>query len=86
MEAKKARYARAGIPWYWEVTLATHHSEIAHIHAYTLTPEVKPADPGITVLHRANYVLAGAWSPADSGAVSINHPFPIGISWSELVF
>ncbi len=86
MELKKARYARAGIPWYWEVTLATHRSEIAHIHAFTLIPEVKPADPGITVLHRANYVLAGAWSPGDAGAVRIDHPFPISIPWSELVF
>ncbi|PSR66849.1 Uma2 family endonuclease [Nocardia sp. MDA0666] len=85
-EAKKARYARAGIPWYWEVTLATHRSEIAHIHAYTLIPEVKPPDPGIPVLHRANYVLAGAWFPADAGAATINHPFPISIPWSELEF
>lgn len=54
--------------------------------AYTLIPEVKPPDPGITVLHRANYVLAGAWSPTHTGAVTINHPFPISIPWSDLEF
>lgn len=85
MELKRARYAKAGIPWYWEVTLATQRSEIAHIHAYTLIPEIDPP-PGITVLHRANYILAGAWSPTDAGAISINHPFPITIPWSALQF
>ncbi len=86
MELKKARYAKAGIPWYWEVTLATQRSEIAHIHAYTLVPDVRPPEPGITVLHRANYILAGAWSPTDTGSITINHPFPITIPWSELDF
>ncbi len=86
MELKKARYAKAGVPWYWEVTLATQRSEIAHIHAYTLVPDVQPPEPGIKVLHRANYILAGAWSSAGSGAIAINHPFPISIRWSDLEF
>lgn len=38
------------------------------------------------VLHRANYVLAGTWSPTDAGAVTINHPFPISVPWSDLEF
>ena len=54
--------------------------------AYTLILKVKPPDPGTTVLHRANYVLAGAWSPTHTGAVTINHPFPISIPWSDLEF
>ncbi|WP_156511228.1 hypothetical protein [Nocardia nova] len=47
---------------------------------------MKPPDPGITVLHCANYVLAGAWSPTDAGAATVNHPFPINIPWSDLEF
>ncbi|MET8871570.1 Uma2 family endonuclease [Nocardia sp. NPDC004604] len=85
MELKKARYAAAGIPWYWEVTLATQQSAIAHVHAYVLAPDVA-APPGVTVLHQANYILAGTWSPSESEAIEIDHPFPIHIPWSELEF
>ncbi len=86
MELKKARYAKAGIPWYWEVTLATQRSAIAHVHAYVLASQVGPLPPGVSVLHQANYVLAGAWSPTASESVRIDHPFPIDIPWSELEF
>ena len=86
MELKKARYARASIPWYWEVTLATQRSAIAHVHAYVLAPRVGPLPPGVSVLHQANYVLAGAWSPTGSESINIDHPFPIDIPWAELEF
>ncbi|MBO0853412.1 MAG: Uma2 family endonuclease, partial [Nocardia sp.] len=86
MELKKARYAKAGIPWYWEVTLATQRAAIAHVHAYVLAPRVGPLPDGVSVLHQANYVLAGAWSPAESEPIRIDHPFPISIGWAELEF
>lgn len=86
MELKKARYARASILWYWEVTLATQRSAIAHVHAYVLVPRVGPLPPGASVLHQANYVLAGAWSPTGSESITIDHPFPIDIPWADLEF
>ena len=85
MELKKARYAGAGIPWDWEVELAPPRSEIAHVLIYGLVPDGTSA-PGVTVLHRANYALAGIWSPKDSATIAIASPFPINIPWLELEF
>lgn len=34
--AKRAKYAKAGIPWYWEVTLEPEVGEIAVVAAYGL--------------------------------------------------
>lgn len=86
MEEKKAKYARAGIPWYWEIALARDKSEIAYVHAYALATEVDNLPPGVRALHTANYILAGSWSPSDSSAITIEFPFPITITWSELEF
>jgi len=86
MELRKARYANAGIPWYWEVTLATHQSAIAHVHAYALATEVDNLPPGVRALRPANYILIGSWSPNNSTAITIDFPFPITIHWSELEF
>ncbi|PPJ35177.1 Uma2 family endonuclease [Nocardia nova] len=86
MEAKKARYAGAGIPWYWEVTLARTESAIATIRAYALEIGHGDLPPGVRPLHPANYLLAGEWSPADSEEVRIDFPFPIVIGWQELEY
>lgn len=86
MEEKKAKYARAGIPWYWEIALARDKSEIAYVHAYALATEVDNLPPGVRALHTANYILAGSWSPNDSSTITIEFPFSITIAWSELEF
>ncbi|MFD4432853.1 Uma2 family endonuclease [Nocardia sp. NPDC058497] len=66
MEAKRARYAAAGIPWYWEVTLHPRRSEIAYVQAYGLASGTGALPAGVSPLHKANYLLAGTWSHADS--------------------
>ncbi|MFC4124706.1 Uma2 family endonuclease [Nocardia rhizosphaerae] len=86
MEQKKARYAKAGIPWYWEIGLHQHRSEIAFVHVYGLASDTAPLPAGVSPLHKANYVLAGTWSPTDSTEITIDFPFPITIPWSELAF
>ncbi|MFC6009713.1 Uma2 family endonuclease [Nocardia lasii] len=84
MEAKRARYAAAGIPWYWEVTLHPERSEIAYVQAYGLASGIADLPAGVSPLHKANYLLVGTWSPADSTEITIDFPFPITIAWSEL--
>ncbi|MEV6135849.1 Uma2 family endonuclease [Nocardia sp. NPDC051990] len=86
MEAKKARYARAGIPWYWEVTLEREKSAIAVVHAYALETTHGQLPAGVHPLHPANYLLTGSWTPKDSDAITSKFPFPIHIPWSELEF
>ncbi|MFD4442768.1 Uma2 family endonuclease [Nocardia sp. NPDC058519] len=84
MEAKRARYAASGIPWYWEVTLHPRRSEIAYVQAYGLASGTGALPAGVSPLHKANYLLAGTWSPADSTEITIDFPFPITIGWSDL--
>lgn len=86
MEAKKARYADAGIPWYWEVTLAHAESAIATIRAYALETGHGQLPSGVRPLHPANYLITGEWTRADTDGVRIDFPFPIEISWSALEF
>ncbi|MEV5837470.1 Uma2 family endonuclease [Nocardia sp. NPDC052112] len=86
MEAKKARYARAGIPSYWEVTLEREKSAISVVHAYVLETTHGELPAGVHPLHPANYLLTGSWAPKDSDAITTNFPFPIHIPWSELEF
>ncbi|MGW5314812.1 Uma2 family endonuclease [Nocardia thailandica] len=86
MEAKRARYAAGGIPWYWEVGLHPQRSEIAFVHAYVLESESGTLPPGVRPLHKANYLLAGTWAPHNSTEISIEFPFPITIPWSDLEF
>ncbi|WP_345499152.1 Uma2 family endonuclease [Nocardia callitridis] len=86
MEAKKARYAKAGIPWYWEVKLEREVSAIATVEAFALQSLPGELPPGVHPLHLANYLLVGKWSPKDSDAIDIEFPFPIHIPWSELEF
>ncbi|MEU2257165.1 Uma2 family endonuclease [Nocardia xishanensis] len=86
IEAKKGRYAGAGIPWYWEVTLERENSAIAMVHAYALETTHGQLPPGVHPLYAANYLLTGKWTPKDSDAIAIDFPFPIHIPWSELEF
>ncbi|GGK57733.1 Uma2 family endonuclease [Nocardia camponoti] len=84
MDAKRAKYAAAGIPWYWEVTLHPRRSEIAYVQAYGLASATGTLPAGVSPLHKANYLLADAWSPNDSTHIAIDFPFPISIPWTEL--
>ncbi|MGW4367590.1 Uma2 family endonuclease [Nocardia takedensis] len=86
MEAKKARYAGAGIPWYWEVTLERERSAIAVIRAYVLETTHGTLPEGVRPLRRANYLVAGEWTPKDSASIDIDFPFPIRIPWADLEF
>ncbi|MDR7171831.1 Uma2 family endonuclease [Nocardia kruczakiae] len=85
MEAKKARYAEAGIDWYWEVKLARNPRGIATVRAYALQTRTGNLPPGVHALHAMNYILADEWTPrADPNGISIEFPFPITIPWTEL--
>lgn len=86
MEAKKSRYAGAGIPWYWEVALAADVSTIATIRAYALQSGVGRLPDGVHPLYPTNYLLTGEWTPADAEGVRFDFPFPIRIGWPELAF
>jgi Uma2 family endonuclease len=86
MEAKKARYAGAGIPWYWEVTLAREESAIATIRAYVLETSPGELPPGVHPLRPANYLVTGEWTRATTGGVRIDFPFRIEIDWTALEF
>ncbi|WP_039822734.1 Uma2 family endonuclease [Nocardia testacea] len=86
MEAKKSRYAGAGIPWYWEVSLARDTSAIAVVRAYALETGHAQLPPGVRPLHPANYLMAGEWTPADEHGVRIPFPFPITIDWTDLEY
>ncbi|MGQ4597228.1 Uma2 family endonuclease [Nocardia sp. R6R-6] len=86
MYDKQARYAKAGIPWYWEVTLERAASTIAVVRAFALETTHGELPPGVHPLRKANYLVTGEWSPKDSDAITIDFPFPIHIPWSELEF
>ncbi|TLF73964.1 Uma2 family endonuclease [Nocardia cyriacigeorgica] len=86
VETKKARYASAGIPWYWEVILARTESAIAVVRAYALQTEYGRLPQGVRPLRQANYLVAGEWVPADADGIHIDFPFPISIPWSELEY
>ena len=86
VEAKKGRYATAGIPWYWEVTLARDVSAINAVRAYALETEPGQLPPGVRPLRSANYIIAGEWTPADEDGIHIDFPFPLTIPWTELEY
>ncbi|MET8798454.1 Uma2 family endonuclease [Nocardia sp. NPDC004568] len=86
IEAKKARYATNGIPWYWEVHLARSPRRIATVRAFVLETAPGQIHDGIRPLYRANYLLADEWAPTNTGAIEIDHPFPVHIPWAELEF
>ena len=86
IEAKKARYASAGIPWYWEAALDRSASAIASIRAYGLDSDPGPLPDGVRPLRQANYLLAGEWIPADDDGIRIKAPFPIAVDWAALAY
>lgn len=86
MEAKKGRYATAGIPWYWEVTLARENSAIATVRAYALETEHGKLPAGVRPLRSANYLLAGEWTTSAEEGIRFDFPFAISVPWSELEY
>lgn len=86
IEAKKARYAGAGIPWYWEVTLERDPRRIATIRAYALELGHGELPSGVTPLHPSNYIAAGEWESPNATGIEFDHPFAIRIPWAELEF
>lgn len=86
IEAKKARYAGSGIPWYWEVRLARDPRGIASVRAYGLETAPGRLPEGVRPLRPANYIVAAEWFPGRSSGIDIDHPFPIHIPWSELEY
>ncbi|KAA8889714.1 Uma2 family endonuclease [Nocardia colli] len=86
VEAKKGRYAGAGIPWYWEVRLAPESSAIATVRAYALESGHGHLPDGVHPLRTNNYLLAGEWTHADEAGIEIEFPFSIAIPWTELEF
>lgn len=86
MEAKKGRYATAGIPWYWEVTLARENSAIATVRAYALETEHGKLPAGVRPLRSANYLLAGEWTTSAEEGIRFDFPFQISVPWSELEY
>ncbi|WP_228786822.1 Uma2 family endonuclease [Nocardia terpenica] len=86
IEAKKARYAGAGIPWYWEVLLGRAPRRITIVRAYALETGPGRLPTGVAPLRPTNYVVAGEWASATTDGIDFNFPFPIRIPWSELEF
>ena len=86
VEAKRMRYASAGIPWYWEAALDRSASAIASIRAYGLESTPGPLPDGVPPLRQANYLLVGEWTPADGAGIGIRAPFPIVIDWADLAY
>ncbi len=86
IEAKKGRYAGAGIPWYWEVTLAREISAIATVRAYGLDIGHAQLPNGVHPLRAANYILAAEWTHQNPDGIEFDFPFPITIPWTELEY
>lgn len=83
VEAKKAKYAGGGIPWYWEVDM--DGDAIAAIRAYALELSANLPD-GVVPLRPRNYILIGEWTPDDSESIMSDHPFQIRIDWDAVAF
>jgi Uma2 family endonuclease len=86
IEAKKARYAEAGIPWYWEVLLGRNPRRVTTVRAYALVTISTGLPAGVVPLHPANYVAAAEWQCTDAEGITFDFPFQIRIPWSELEF
>ncbi|WP_254207268.1 Uma2 family endonuclease [Nocardia alni] len=102
IEAKKARYANAGIPWYWEVALGRGPQRTAVVSAYALETGHGRLPLRVTPLRSADYVLVDQWRSAPPGpdeleggvdpgelpsdGIVFDFPFPINIPWSELEY
>ncbi|NKX88042.1 Uma2 family endonuclease [Nocardia coubleae] len=86
IEAKKARYADAGIPSYWEVDLTKDLTGIGALRVYILETGHAQLPPGVRPLRNANYLLAGEWARGSASGISFPYPFPIEIDWLSLDF
>lgn len=86
MEAKKARYASAGILSYWEVDLTPDLTGVGALRVYILEVGHAELPPGVRPLRNANYLLAGEWAPSVGPGISFPYPFSIEIPWSGLAF
>ncbi|MEU6585370.1 Uma2 family endonuclease [Nocardia sp. NPDC046763] len=86
VEAKKARYAGAGIPWYWDIILGRDPRRIISVRAWGLDTDHARLPEGVAPLHPANYIMVGEWTTDATDGISFNHPFPIHIPWAELEF
>ncbi|WP_330182868.1 Uma2 family endonuclease [Nocardia sp. NBC_01503] len=89
MEVKKARYAAAHIPWYWEVELAPNPRRISAVRQYALAAVDFHLPKGVTPLRppkEGEYILTGEWTPEAAEGVGTLHPFPIHIPWSDLAY
>ncbi|KZM73101.1 Uma2 family endonuclease [Nocardia terpenica] len=86
IEAKKARYAGAGIPWYWEVVLEREVSAVAVVRAYGLDTGHAHLPDGVHPLRSANYIVVGEWTRENPDGIEIDFPFPVRIPWSELEY
>lgn len=84
MEAKKARYASAGIPSYWEVDLTPDLTGIGALRVYVLQVGHGELPPGVHLLRNVNYLLASEWAPDSGAAISFPYPFSIEIPWAAL--
>ncbi|MEV0252032.1 Uma2 family endonuclease [Nocardia sp. NPDC050712] len=85
IEAKKARYAQAGIPYYWEVDLARPAPAIGVVRSFALETGHGQLPDGVRPLRSANYVVTGEWTPADQpDGIITEFPFPIRIPWADL--
>ncbi|WP_308017115.1 Uma2 family endonuclease [Nocardia rosealba] len=84
--AKRAKYAKAGIPWYWEVTLEPEVGEIAVVAAYGLDTGHSHLPDGVRPLCPVDYRLVGQWVNGGTEPISMSYPFPIEIPWSALQF
>ncbi|MBF6272371.1 Uma2 family endonuclease [Nocardia nova] len=84
MDERRARYAPAGIPWYWEVTLEREKGAIATVRTFALERTHGDLPAGVYPLYPMNYLLTGKWTPKESPAINTKFPFPINIPWSDL--
>ncbi|MGM7648335.1 Uma2 family endonuclease [Nocardia sp. JW2] len=86
VEAKKARYAGAGIPSYWEADLTKDLTGIGALRVYILETGHAQLPPGVRPLRNANYLLAGQWARGSAPGISFPYPFSIEIDWLSLDF
>ena len=84
VESRKARFAGAGIPWYWEVSLSEQPARIASVRVYALESEAGELPGGVRPLRPTNYLLVQEWTPESAELIEFEHPIPIRISWEQL--
>jgi len=85
IKEKTAKYAEAGIPFYWEVEIATDPRHVVSLDIYALeVSSVLP--PGVVPLRPRAYVQTGHWEHRHGLDIDYHLPFPIGIAWDALEF